>query len=66
MYSDFKELLRIFNDYQVNYLVIGGYAVMQCTEPRYTKDRTSGSEPMRRMRRSFLRRYGYSAHLFLG
>lgn len=36
--SDFKELLNIFNDYQVKYLVIGGYAVIQYTEPRYTKD----------------------------
>jgi hypothetical protein len=38
MHSDFKELLKIFNDYQVKYLVIGGYAVMHYTEPRYTKD----------------------------
>jgi predicted nucleotidyltransferase len=38
MHSDFKELLKIFNDYQIKYLVIGGYAVMQYTEPRYTKD----------------------------
>jgi hypothetical protein len=38
MHSDFKELLKIFNDYQVRYLVIGGYAVMQYPEPRYTKN----------------------------
>ena len=36
--SDFKELLRIFNEDRVRYLVIGGYAVMKYTEPRYTKD----------------------------
>jgi hypothetical protein len=36
--SDFKELLNLFNDYHVKYLVIGGYAVMKYTEPRYTKD----------------------------
>ena len=36
--SDFKDLLSIFNDYHVKYLVIGGYAVMLYTEPRYTKD----------------------------
>lgn len=36
--SDFKELLRIFNDYRVNYLVVGGYAVIKYAEPRYTKD----------------------------
>lgn len=38
MNSDFKELLRIFNDHKVKYLVVGGYAVMKYTEPRYTKD----------------------------
>lgn len=36
--SDFKELLRIFNDYSVKYLVVGGYAVIKYAEPRYTKD----------------------------
>ena len=36
--SDFKELLRIFNDHGVKYLVVGGYAVIRYAEPRYTKD----------------------------
>jgi len=36
--SDFKELLKTFNDYQVKYLVVGGYAVIKYAEPRYTKD----------------------------
>ncbi len=36
--SDFSDLLRIFNDNNVRYLVIGGYAVVQYAEPRYTKD----------------------------
>ena len=36
--SDFKDLLRLFNDFQVKYLVVGGYAVIKYTEPRYTKD----------------------------
>lgn len=36
--SDFTELLKIFNDNQVKYLIIGGYAVIQYAEPRYTKD----------------------------
>ncbi|MBS1808957.1 MAG: nucleotidyltransferase [Acidobacteria bacterium] len=38
MISDFKELLSILNAKQVKYLVIGGYAVMKYTEPRFTKD----------------------------
>lgn len=36
--SDFKDLLRLFTDYQVEYLVVGGYAVIKYTEPRYTND----------------------------
>lgn len=36
--SDFSDLLRIFNDNHVRYLVIGGYAVVQYAEPRFTKD----------------------------
>ena len=36
--SDFSELLRIFSDKGVRYLVIGGYAVIQHAEPRFTKD----------------------------
>jgi len=34
----YKELLRTLNDYEVEYLIVGGYAVMKYTEPRYTKD----------------------------
>ena len=36
--SDFSDLLRIFNDNQVRYLVVVGYALIQYAEPRYTKD----------------------------
>jgi len=36
--SDFSDLLRLFNANQVRYLVIGGYALIQYAEPRYTKD----------------------------
>lgn len=36
--SDFSDLLQIFNDNLVKYLVIGGYAVIQYGEPRFTKD----------------------------
>ncbi len=38
MNSDFKDLLRVFNGHKVRYLVVGGYAVIKYTEPRYTKD----------------------------
>jgi hypothetical protein len=38
MNSDFENLLRLFNANSVEYLIVGGYAVMLYTEPRYTKD----------------------------
>jgi hypothetical protein len=38
MNSDFEDLLKLFNVSSVRYLVVGGYAVMLYTEPRYTKD----------------------------
>ena len=36
--SDYRDLLSIFNAAGVRYLIVGGYAVMVHTEPRYTKD----------------------------
>src|ERR1039458_7018811 len=48
--SDFKDLLRSLNAGGVLYLVVGGYAVMVHTEPRYTKDLDiwiSGANPRR-------------------
>ena len=38
MNSDFKDLLEAFNAGGVRYLIIGGYAVIKHTEPRFTKD----------------------------
>jgi hypothetical protein len=35
---DFRELLSILEKHKVRYLVVGGYAVMKYTEPRFTKD----------------------------
>ena len=36
--QDFKELLSVLEKHEVRYLVIGGYAVMLYSEPRWTKD----------------------------
>ena len=36
--QDFKELLSILARHEVRYLVVGGYAVMLYSEPRWTKD----------------------------
>lgn len=38
MNSDFKELLKLFNDNAIKYLIIGDWAVTYHAEPRYTKD----------------------------
>jgi len=35
---DFKNLLNLLEKNRVRFLVIGGYAVMKYSEPRYTKD----------------------------
>ncbi len=36
--SDFRELLNLFEKHKIRYLVVGGYAVMKYSEPRFTKD----------------------------
>jgi len=36
--QDFKELLSIFNEQRVKYLIVGGYAVSFHAQPRATKD----------------------------
>ena len=38
LHQDFKEFIRLLNDNQVRYLVVGGYAVALHGYPRYTKD----------------------------
>jgi len=36
--QDFRDLLRVFNEEKVKYLIVGGYALIKHSEPRYTKD----------------------------
>lgn len=36
--NDFKEFIQLLNEFDVKYLVIGGYAVNYYGYPRYTKD----------------------------
>lgn len=38
MEKDQRDLLLVFNERKVKYLVVGGYAVSHFTEPRVTKD----------------------------
>jgi len=44
--SDFRDLLRDLNAEGVRYLIVGGYAVMVHTEPRYTTDLDLWIEPL--------------------
>ena len=34
----YKELLQLLNEFEVEYLIVGGFAVMKYGDPRYTKD----------------------------
>jgi hypothetical protein len=47
--SDFRDLLRTFVDGGVRFLIVGAYAVMHHTVPRYTKDLDLWVEPTGRM-----------------
>jgi len=59
MNSDFKDLLRIFAEEEVEFLVVGAYAVIHHTQPRYTKDLDVWVRPSpqnaKRVSRAFLR-----------
>ena len=38
LYRDFKELLESFNERDVEYVIVGGYALAHHGAPRYTRD----------------------------
>jgi hypothetical protein len=43
--KDFKEFIKLLNEHNVKYLVVGGYAVAFHGHPRYTKDLDIWIEP---------------------
>lgn len=45
MNSDFRDLLQAFANHEVRCLVVGGYAVMHYSQPRFTKDLDLWLEP---------------------
>jgi hypothetical protein len=45
--QDYKDLLQNLSDARVRFLVVGAYAVMYHTEPRYTKDLDLWIQPTR-------------------
>lgn len=38
VHPDFSELLKLFLDFQVEYVIVGGYALAYHGSPRYTGD----------------------------
>ena len=38
MYQDYKDLLSGFQSHGVKYLIVGGFAVIYHSQPRFTKD----------------------------
>lgn len=38
MYPDFLDLIALLNKHKARYLIVGGYAVSQHAQPRFTKD----------------------------
>lgn len=63
MNSDFKDLLVILHQEGVRYLVVGGYAAIHYSQPRYTKDLDiwveASSENAARLMKAF-ERFGVS------
>lgn len=63
--SDFKEMLAALSSEGAEYLVVGAYAVMSHTEPRYTKDLDLWVRPTRANARRVmkaLKRFGAALH----
>lgn len=38
VHKDFEDILRIFLDNSVEFIIVGGYAVSFHSQPKYTKD----------------------------
>jgi hypothetical protein len=57
MNSDFKDLLRVFVEEDVRFLVVGGYAVIHYAQPRYTKDLDLWIEPTKDNARKLMRAF---------
>jgi len=52
--SDYRDLLRILNKHRAKYLIVGAYAVIYYTEPRYTKDLEFGYNLAKETLRRFM------------
>lgn len=57
MNSDFRDLLQSLHECDVRYLVVGGYAVIHHSQPRYTKDIDIWLEPTAENARKLMRAF---------
>ena len=60
--EDFKDFIKLLNDQQVNYLIVGGYAVGFHSRPKFTQDLDiwiENSEENARRVQSVLRDFGF-------
>ena len=57
MNSDFKDALRCLIDEGVRFLIVGGYAVVHYTEPRFTKGLDIRLEPSEENARAIVRAF---------
>lgn len=58
MNSDFRDLLQLFAKHEVRCLVVGGYAVMYYSQPRFTKDLDLWLQPSVENASSVMRAFG--------
>ena len=61
MYQDYKDLLSAFQSHGVKYLVVGGFAVIYHSQPRFTKDLDLSSRRTLKTRRRSMPRLPTSA-----
>ena len=62
MNSDFKDLLRLFAKTEVRYLVVGGYAAMHYSQPRFTRDLDLWLDPTQANAARALRAFAEGLH----
>jgi hypothetical protein len=58
MNSDFKDLLRLFARHEVRYPIVGGYAAMHYSQPRFTRDLDLWLEPNKENASRVMRAFG--------
>jgi hypothetical protein len=61
---DFRDMLSIFNEESVKYLIVGAYALAAYGHPRATRDLDLWGHVLRKMRMAFCAHSSVLAHRF--